>query len=178
MPIQPSPRAVTSKLLFPSVPFFMGLAFCFYMKVENDLPLLSRLVLFVADLLHPVDGLAVELFLDGDVRHGRGCRGTVPMLLTRRKPDHVTRPNFLNRAPPALYQPTASRHDQGLTQRVGVPCRAGAWLERDTGAAHPCWIGCLEQGVNAYSAGKVLGRSFAGRLGATSCDVHVLKSST
>ena len=29
----------------------------------------SGLILFVADLFHPVDGLAVELFLDGDVRH-------------------------------------------------------------------------------------------------------------
>src|SRR5437764_9434259 len=122
MPIQPSPRAVTSKLLFPSVPFFMGLAFCFYMKVENDLPLLSRLVLFVADLLHPVDGLAVEPFLNGDVRHGRGWSGTVPMFLTRREPDHVPRSDFLDWTTPALDPATASRHDQGLAQWVAVPC--------------------------------------------------------
>jgi hypothetical protein len=60
-------------------------------------------VLFVADFFHPVHGLAVELFHDGDVRHGRACRGAVPMLLTRRAPDHVTRPNLLDRASPALY---------------------------------------------------------------------------
>ena len=29
-------------------------------------------VLFVADLFHPVDDLAVERFLNGDMRHGRG----------------------------------------------------------------------------------------------------------
>jgi len=29
------------------------------------------LVLFVADLFHPVDNLSVELFLNGDVSHGR-----------------------------------------------------------------------------------------------------------
>jgi len=29
------------------------------------------LVLFVADLFHPVDDLSVELFLNGDVSHGR-----------------------------------------------------------------------------------------------------------
>ena len=35
--------------------------------------------------------------------HGRGPRGAVPTLLTWRKPDHVTRPDFLDRATPALY---------------------------------------------------------------------------
>src|SRR6266705_745491 len=29
-------------------------------------------ILFVADLFHPVDGLAVELFYNGDVCHRRG----------------------------------------------------------------------------------------------------------
>ena len=46
-------------------------------------------VLLVADLLHPVDGLAVERFLDGDVRHRRGRRRAVPVLLAGREPDHV-----------------------------------------------------------------------------------------
>jgi hypothetical protein len=45
--------------------------------------------LFVADLFHPVDGLAVELFLNGDVGHGGGGRGPVPMLLAGREPDDV-----------------------------------------------------------------------------------------
>jgi hypothetical protein len=39
------------------------------------------LILFVADLFHPVDNLAVELFLNSDVRHGRDRRS--PMLLAR-----------------------------------------------------------------------------------------------
>jgi hypothetical protein len=56
------------------------------------------LILFVADLFHPVDGLAVELFLNGDVRHGRGRRSTMPMLLARGEPDHVTRPDFFDRS--------------------------------------------------------------------------------
>src|SRR4051812_29536237 len=56
------------------------------------------MVLFVAHLFHPVDGLTVELFLHGEVRHDRGRRGAVPMLLTRREPDHVTGPNFPDRA--------------------------------------------------------------------------------
>src|ERR1039457_1175194 len=81
----------------------------------------SSLVLFVADLLHPVNRFAVELFLNGDVRHGRGCCGAVPMLLARREPDHVARPDFLNRAAPALRQATPSRYDQRLTKRVAMP---------------------------------------------------------
>jgi hypothetical protein len=32
------------------------------------------MVLFVADLFHPVGSFAVELFLDSDVRHGRRPR--------------------------------------------------------------------------------------------------------
>src|SRR5712692_155008 len=133
-------------------------------KGRNFLPPRSGLVLFVADLFHPVDGLAVETFLNGDVRHGRGGRGAVPMLLTRREPDHVPRPNFLDRTAPALYPAEALRQDQGLAQRVAVPCGPSAGLERDTGADRACRIRCLEQGVNAYRAGKILGRTFAGRL--------------
>src|SRR5438128_4215451 len=123
--------------------------------------LFARPVLRVADLLHPVGALAVELFHNGDVRHGRGRRGAVPVLLIRRDPDHVTRPDFLDRATPALHPAAASRHDQGLTQRVGVPCCPSAGLECDTGAERACWTVCLEQGIDAYSAGKILGRSSA-----------------
>src|SRR6266516_7905732 len=56
---------------------------------------------------------------------------------------------------------------------VAVPGGPSARLERDTGADRACRTGCLEQGVNAYRAGKILGWSFAGRLGAASFDVHV-----
>src|SRR5947208_9810175 len=95
-------------------------------------------ILFVADFLHPVDGLAVEPFLNGDVRHGGRRRGAVPVLLTRRKPDHVIRPNFLDRTVPALGTAIARHHNEGLAQRVGVPWGASGWLERDTRAHDPC----------------------------------------
>jgi hypothetical protein len=35
--------------------------------------------LFIAHLLHPLDRLSVELFLNRDMGHGRGRRGAVPM---------------------------------------------------------------------------------------------------
>src|SRR5436309_8153750 len=72
----------------------------------------AGLVLLVGDLFHPVDRLAVELLHNGDVRHGRDCRGAVPMLLTRRAPDHVTGADLSDRASPALNQAAPSRDDQ------------------------------------------------------------------
>src|SRR5947208_3999025 len=63
----------------------------------------SALILFIADLFHPVDRLAVERFLNGDVRHRGRRRGAVPMLLTGRKPDHIAWPNFLDRTVPTLH---------------------------------------------------------------------------
>src|SRR5271165_6070870 len=74
-------------------------------------------VLLVADLFHPIDGLAVELFHDGDMRHGRGGRSAVPMLLVGWACDHVTRTNHFLGLTPTL-RPTAARNDdQGLSQR-------------------------------------------------------------
>src|SRR2546422_2853317 len=84
----------------------------------------SGLVLFIADLFHPVNGLTVEPLLNGDMRHGRGCRGAVPMFLTRREPDHVTWSNVLDWTTPALYPTAASRHDQGLAKPSGCAMRS------------------------------------------------------
>jgi len=65
------------------------------------------LILFVADLFHPVDNLAVGLFLNSDVRHGRSWCGTVPVFLAGREPDHITRPDLLDWSAFAL-DPTAA----------------------------------------------------------------------
>ena len=86
------------------------------------------------------------------------------MFLARRYPDNITRPNFLDKASPALHKAAAGRHDQYLAERVSVPCSAGAGLECYTCAKRTRGIVCLEQGVYTYRAGKILGRSFAGRL--------------
>src|SRR5579863_2523872 len=82
---------------------------------------LSCPVLFVADLLQPVNSLAIQLLLDGEMRHGGGRRGPVPVLLARCEPDHVARPNLLDRAAPALRPAASGNHDQRLAQRMSVP---------------------------------------------------------
>src|SRR5256885_17210740 len=76
-----------------------------------------HVVLIVGDLLQPVDCLAVECFLNGDVRHCRGWRGAMPVLLVRWEPDDVSRPDLLDRATLALPAAEAVGADKGLTQR-------------------------------------------------------------
>src|SRR6516165_1510042 len=48
----------------------------------------SGFVLLVSYLLHPLDCLSVELFLNGNVGHCSCGPRAVPMLFTRREPDH------------------------------------------------------------------------------------------
>src|SRR5881396_1628990 len=57
-------------------------------------------ILFVTDVLYPLNRLTVERFLNGNVRHCSRRRSAVPMLFVRRKPDHITRPNFFDWAAP------------------------------------------------------------------------------
>src|SRR5918994_3848053 len=97
-------------------------------------------VLLVADLFHPVDDLAVQRLLNGDVRHCRRGGCAMPMLLIRRKPDHIARADFLDRAAPGLHPAEAGRDDQNLAEGMGVPCRTRARLEGDAGAAGTCRI--------------------------------------
>ena len=85
-------------------------------------------------MFHPVDSLAIELFLNGDVAHSRDFGGAVPVLFTGRKPDHIARPDFLNGPAPTLRPTATCRNDQRLTERVRMPCGAGTRLEGDTGS--------------------------------------------
>ena len=88
----------------------------------------------------------------------------VPMLLARRKPDDVARPDFFNRPAPALRASAAGSHNQRLTQRMRVPRGAGAGFKRDDGAGNPRGVASLERRVNAHRAGEPVGRSFVGWL--------------
>jgi hypothetical protein len=100
------------------------------------------------------------------------------VLLARREPDHVARPDLLDRPAPALRQPAAGGHDERLAERVGVPRRPCAGLERNAGPDHARRIGRLEQWIDTHGAAEVLGRPLAGQLRAASLDVHDLNSFT
>src|SRR5437667_329089 len=82
----------------------------------------------------------------------------------RRKPDHITGPDFLDRATPTLRPPESGCDNQRLTEGMGVPGGAGTRLKRDVCVPNTCRFGCLEQRINANCAGKPIGLSFAGRL--------------
>src|SRR5205085_11129249 len=79
----------------------------------------STPILLVANLLHPVHRLTIQLFLNSNVRHRRGRAGAMPMLFGRRNPDHIPRPNLLNRPARPLRAATSGGDDQGLTERFG-----------------------------------------------------------
>ena len=95
----------------------------------------SDAVLRVADVFQPINDLTVKRFRNRNVRHRCGRRRAVPMLLARREPDDVPRPDLLDRPALALRKAAAGRDNQCLPQRMRVPGRACAGLERDVGAA-------------------------------------------
>src|SRR5580692_1094654 len=119
-----------------------------------------------------------QAFLNGDMRHGRGRRSPVLVLLAGRKPDHVARPNFLDRAALALCPATPSGDDESLAERMGVPCSPRAGLKRSAGVLNPCRIGCLKKRIDPHGASEPLCRPPAGRLRANSFDLHILYSLT
>jgi hypothetical protein len=88
--------------------------------------LFGRPILLVADLFQPVNDFSVELFLNGDVGHGCGWCGPMPVFLARREPDHIPWADLLDWTTPALCAAAARGDDEGLTERMrGLrsPCR-------------------------------------------------------
>src|SRR5437867_8617040 len=102
-----------------------------FRSVRRSLAPVSKLILFVTDLFHPVDDFTVELFLNGDMRHGCGWRSAMPMLLAGRKPDHIAWPDFVDRAALALNPAKPRRDDQRLTEWMCMPGGTGARFEGD-----------------------------------------------
>lgn len=115
-------------------------------------------------MFHPLSSFAIQPLHNGDVGHGSDWRSAMPVFLPWRSPDHVSRANFLNPATPLLNSAVASRDDQRLAQRVGVPGAPGAGLEGYTGCLDARWIGRLDQGVNTHTTGKIPSCSPAGWL--------------
>ena len=75
------------------------------LAIDMSKPFKSGSVLLVNDMLHPINSLTLQRLLNGDMRHRcRGC-GSMPMLLSSGKPDHIARPDFLNRTLPHCAHP-------------------------------------------------------------------------
>src|SRR5690348_10787771 len=135
-------------------------------------------ILFVSHLLHPLDHLAVLFFVEGDVHHGGGGSGAVPVLLAGSDPDHITWPNFLHRPAPALHPAAACRNDESLAERMGVPRSARARLKSYAGALKKRRIGRLDKWINPHRPGEPFRRTFDRSLRTHSLDLHLLHSSS
>jgi hypothetical protein len=116
--------------------------------------LLSRSVLLVAHLFHPVHYLSIELLLNGDMRHGCGQRGPVPVLFAGWKPNHIPGADLLDRAAFALGPTAPSSDDQRLTERVRMPRSPRARLEGNACTLNKCRIWRLEKRIDPYRAGE------------------------
>ena len=123
-----------------------------------------RAVLLVGDVFHPVDRRAVQFLLDGDMAHRRGRRRPVPMLLARREPYDISRPDFLDRAALALDPAAAGHDDQGLTERMGMPCRPSARFEGDQSHGDTGRLRRAVERIDSDCSCEILGWPFAGRL--------------
>src|SRR5689334_9411209 len=117
----------------------------------------SLTILLVADLFHPVHNLTVFLFLNGNMTHGSGRRGAVPVLLTGRKPDHITGPDLLHWSAFVLGPTAPCRYDESLAERVCVPRCSGARLKSHTRALDKGRIRRLKKWINPYGAGEPIG---------------------
>jgi hypothetical protein len=107
-------------------------------------------IFLVRDFLQPVDIFSVEGFLNGNMCH-RGRRGrAMPVLVTRRAPNHIARSNLDNGFAFALRPPAASGDEQGLSEWVRVPRRAGAGFKGNARAGDPRWIRRYIQHVYAH----------------------------
>src|SRR5665213_1097346 len=124
----------------------------------------TRLVLLVGHLLHPLDELAVEHLLDRDVSHRRGGRGTVPMSMARRAPNHVARADLDDGFALALRPSAASRDDERLTERMRVPGGACARFESHARARDTGRLRRRIQGINPDGAGEEIRGSLLSRL--------------
>src|SRR5438067_9627269 len=129
-------------------------------------------IFLVADLLHPLDHLAVERLLKRDVGHWAVGRGAVPVAAAGRAEDDVAGADFLPRLARALVPAGAGDDDQSLAERVRVPGRARPGGEAHQGAGKARRIVARELPFDGDFAGEVFGRAFDRRLAAAADDVH------
>src|SRR4029077_9929161 len=113
-------------------------------------------VLLFADLLHPVNHLAVLFFLNGYVRHCCRPRGPMPVFLAGGKPHHIAGPDLLDRSAFPLNSAATGCDNESLAEGMCVPCGSRARLESDAGALNKRRIGCLKKRIDPHGAGEPL----------------------
>src|SRR5829696_1219315 len=111
-------------------------------------------VLLVRDVLEPGHVDAVAVLVQGEVDEPARRRRAMPMLLVRRDPDRVAGADLLDRAVPFLHPPDAGDDVQRLPERMGVPGRARAGLERHPHRLDARRLGSLDDRVLPHGPGE------------------------
>src|SRR5215204_6482583 len=111
-------------------------------------------VLLVGDVLEPGHVDAVLVLVQGEVDEPARRRRAMPMLLVRRDPDRVAGADLLDRAVPFLHPPDAGDDVQRLPERMGVPGRARAGLERHPHRLDARRLGSLDDRVLPHGPGE------------------------
>jgi hypothetical protein len=127
----------------------------------------------VGHRFQPVDWFAVEVLVDCDVLHRGGIGGSVPMTASTVAPNQIASANF-SLGPVLALRPThAICHEQGLTQRVGVPVGASTWLKIHDRQANTGGGWGRENAVNTDAAGEPVCWPFDCFAGACTMNLHV-----
>src|SRR5437879_635906 len=117
-------------------------------------PSFASMVFFVTDMFHPVDKLSITPFLNGDVRHTCGRRSPMPMLLARRGQHHISRTNLLDMSAFVLNPALAGSDDEGLTERMSMPCSPCSRLEGNAGSLNKRRLRCLKKRIHPKNSSK------------------------
>ena len=83
----------------------------------------------------------------------------MPMPFAGGKPNDIAWPHFLSGSPINPNPAAARNDDQGLTKRMGMPCRTRARLESYNAATDARWRLTLKTRIDAHLAGKVFRRA-------------------
>src|SRR5918995_3258881 len=124
----------------------------------------SLRVMRLSHVLHPVHVLAVDLLLNGDMRHAVHGSGTVPVLHPWRSPDDVTGTDLLLLAAPGLDPPDTGGDNQMLASWVGVPGGTRTRCKGDLTSAGSGVLRRAEEGLHNHVAGEGLCGSVHRRL--------------
>lgn len=130
-------------------------------------------VLLIRNMLHPIHKPALKSLLDGNMRHRRTPRCSMPMLFPRPEPDHVPWMDLLDCIPRPLHPPAARRDDQRLPQGMRMPGGPSSGFKSHARSSHRRRVGCLKQRIDPHHTRKPLRRACHRRLGANAFNLHL-----
>src|SRR5579871_1687589 len=96
----------------------------------------------------------------------------MPVLLPRREPNHISRPDLFNRSAIPLCPAQAPSNDQSLTQRMRMPRRPSARLKGNARTLYERRIWRLKKWIDPYSPREPVGGTFDRGLRTAAFNLH------